>query len=296
MRTGVIAKKMGMTRLFQEDGRHVPVTVLALEECAGRRPPRGGPRRLYRRPARRRHGQGEERRQAAARPFRQGRGRAQGEGRRVPRRRGRPARRRRRAHRRPFRRRPAGRRPGRHPGQGLCRRDEALGLRRPARHPRRLGLAPLARFDRQPPGSGHASSRTRRWPATWARATAPSRISRSSAPTPSRGLLFVKGSVPGSQGRLAAGQGRGQGAAPGQRALSRPASRELRQGDRDRGGSGRPGRGGRRPRDSGAAERRGSRRHRRRAGSRRRRATPPPKPPPRTTPPRLRAADESKEG
>ena len=31
MRTGVIAKKMGMTRLFNEDGRHVPVTVLALE-------------------------------------------------------------------------------------------------------------------------------------------------------------------------------------------------------------------------------------------------------------------------
>jgi large subunit ribosomal protein L3 len=27
MRTGVIAKKMGMTRLFQDDGRHVPVTV-----------------------------------------------------------------------------------------------------------------------------------------------------------------------------------------------------------------------------------------------------------------------------
>ncbi len=33
MRTGVIAKKMGMTRLFQADGRHVPVTVLALEGC-----------------------------------------------------------------------------------------------------------------------------------------------------------------------------------------------------------------------------------------------------------------------
>lgn len=33
MRTGVIAKKMGMTRLFAEDGRHVPVTVLALEGC-----------------------------------------------------------------------------------------------------------------------------------------------------------------------------------------------------------------------------------------------------------------------
>src|SRR6185437_13500224 len=33
MRTGVIAKKVGMTRLFQEDGLHVPVTVLALENC-----------------------------------------------------------------------------------------------------------------------------------------------------------------------------------------------------------------------------------------------------------------------
>ncbi len=33
MRSGVIAKKMGMTRLFQEDGRHVPVTVLSLEDC-----------------------------------------------------------------------------------------------------------------------------------------------------------------------------------------------------------------------------------------------------------------------
>ena len=31
MRTGVIAKKMGMTRLFQDDGRHVPVTGLQIE-------------------------------------------------------------------------------------------------------------------------------------------------------------------------------------------------------------------------------------------------------------------------
>ena len=43
MRTGVIAKKVGMTRLFQADGRHVPVTVLQLDELAGRRPPRNGP-------------------------------------------------------------------------------------------------------------------------------------------------------------------------------------------------------------------------------------------------------------
>ena len=31
MRTGVIAKKLGMTRLFLEDGRQVPVTVLQLD-------------------------------------------------------------------------------------------------------------------------------------------------------------------------------------------------------------------------------------------------------------------------
>jgi large subunit ribosomal protein L3 len=33
MRTGVLAKKLGMTRFFAEDGAHVPVTVLALDGC-----------------------------------------------------------------------------------------------------------------------------------------------------------------------------------------------------------------------------------------------------------------------
>jgi large subunit ribosomal protein L3 len=33
MRTGVIAKKLGMTRFFDEAGNHVPVTVLSLEGC-----------------------------------------------------------------------------------------------------------------------------------------------------------------------------------------------------------------------------------------------------------------------
>jgi large subunit ribosomal protein L3 len=33
MRTGVIAKKLGMTRFFDEAGTHVPVTVLSLEGC-----------------------------------------------------------------------------------------------------------------------------------------------------------------------------------------------------------------------------------------------------------------------
>jgi len=33
MRTGVIARKIGMTRLFSEEGSHVPVTVLKLDHC-----------------------------------------------------------------------------------------------------------------------------------------------------------------------------------------------------------------------------------------------------------------------
>ncbi len=33
MRTGLIAKKEGMTRIFDEDGRHVPVTVLKIDGC-----------------------------------------------------------------------------------------------------------------------------------------------------------------------------------------------------------------------------------------------------------------------
>jgi large subunit ribosomal protein L3 len=33
MRTGIIARKLGMTRLFDEAGTHVPVTVLSLDGC-----------------------------------------------------------------------------------------------------------------------------------------------------------------------------------------------------------------------------------------------------------------------
>lgn len=33
MRTGVIAKKLGMTRVYDDEGNHVPVTVLSLENC-----------------------------------------------------------------------------------------------------------------------------------------------------------------------------------------------------------------------------------------------------------------------
>ena len=33
MRTGVIAKKLGMTRVFDDTGNHIPVTVLKLDGC-----------------------------------------------------------------------------------------------------------------------------------------------------------------------------------------------------------------------------------------------------------------------
>ncbi len=33
MRTGLIAKKLGMSRIFDANGKHVPVTVLKVEEC-----------------------------------------------------------------------------------------------------------------------------------------------------------------------------------------------------------------------------------------------------------------------
>lgn len=33
MRSGLIAQKVGMTRIFAEDGRHIPVTVLKIDNC-----------------------------------------------------------------------------------------------------------------------------------------------------------------------------------------------------------------------------------------------------------------------
>ena len=33
MRTGIIAKKMGMTRLYLSDGTHIPVTILSIDNC-----------------------------------------------------------------------------------------------------------------------------------------------------------------------------------------------------------------------------------------------------------------------
>ncbi|MBY0423831.1 MAG: 50S ribosomal protein L3, partial [Parvularculaceae bacterium] len=33
MRTGLIAKKVGMTRVYRADGQHVPVTVCHVDDC-----------------------------------------------------------------------------------------------------------------------------------------------------------------------------------------------------------------------------------------------------------------------
>ena len=121
MRTGVIAKKMGMTRLFQADGRHVPVTVLQLEDVqvVGRREKdRDGYTAVQ-------LGAGKAKAKNVAKPQRGAFGKAEVEPKakvmEFRRRRGCAPRRRRDAQRRPFRRRPIGRHPGRDPGQGLSR-------------------------------------------------------------------------------------------------------------------------------------------------------------------------------
>ena len=57
MRSGVIAQKVGMTRIFTRAGEHVPVTVLRLANCQviGHRTKEQ--ERLCRAPARLRHPQ-----------------------------------------------------------------------------------------------------------------------------------------------------------------------------------------------------------------------------------------------
>ncbi len=58
MRSGVIAQKVGMTRVFTDAGEHVPVTVLRLANCQVVAPPHQGEERLRRAAARLRHAQG----------------------------------------------------------------------------------------------------------------------------------------------------------------------------------------------------------------------------------------------
>ena len=185
MRSGVIAQKVGMTRVFTEAGEHVPVTVLRLRNCqvvAHRTKDKNGYVALQLGSG---TPQAEERDQGRARPFRGRQGRAQAQARRVPRQRRRSDPGRRRDHRRPFRGRPVRRRHRHLDRQGFRRRHEALEFRRPARLARRVGsrtarsVRPAAARTRARP------SRTRRCPATWASSASPRSISRWCRPTSS---------------------------------------------------------------------------------------------------------------
>ena len=125
MRSGVIAQKVGMTRIFTDAGEHIPVTVLKLENCqvvGHRTPEKNGYTAVQLGAGTPKVKSAEPRR---ARPFRRGQGRAEAEARRVPRQPRQSDRGRRRDHRRPFRRGPVRRRLRHHDRQGLCRRHEA---------------------------------------------------------------------------------------------------------------------------------------------------------------------------
>ena len=119
---------------------------------------------------------------------------------RVPRQPGEPDRRRRRDHGRPLRPRPVRRRDRHHPGQGLPGRHEALELRRPARHARRLGHR-TARHgstgQRQDPGKVFKGKKM-------AGHMGDERVTTQNLVVVKidveRGLLMIRGAVPGSKG------------------------------------------------------------------------------------------------
>ncbi len=152
MRSGVIAKKLGMTRLFMEDGKQIPVTVLqldGLQVVAQRTADKdgytavqlgAGTAKVSRTTAAQRGHFAKanvapkrkiaEFRVTSGLPDRGGRG----------------------DHRRPLPRGPVRGRRGHLDRQGLCRGDEAAQLRRSAGQPRRVGLAPVARVHGPVPG------------------------------------------------------------------------------------------------------------------------------------------------
>ena len=155
MRTGLLAQKMGMTRIFAADGNHVPVTVLKVDNCqvvAVRTDEKNGYNALQ-------LGVGKAKVKNVSKAVRGHFAKAKVEPKRklvefrvssadalvevgaelVG---------------RPLRLRPGRRCDRDQHRQGLCRRHEAAQFPRPARLPRRLGLPPLPRLDRQPPGSG----------------------------------------------------------------------------------------------------------------------------------------------
>ena len=165
-RTGLLAKKLGMTRIFQDDGTHVPVTVLqldGLQVVAQRTVERDGYSAVTTRLG---QGQGKERLATELRPLRQGEGRAETEAGRVPCRRRCAAGAGCHAIGGALRGRAEDRRVRHDAGQGLRRRHEALEIFPDSR---RATAFPSAIAAWVPPATGRIParpSRTRRWPAT----------------------------------------------------------------------------------------------------------------------------------
>ena len=129
MRSGVIAQKVGMTRVYNDAGEHVPVTVLRMENCqvvAQRTQEKNGYTAVQ-------LGVGlakvKNTSKAMRGHFAAASRRAEGQARRIPRVARQPARHRRRDHRRALRRRPEGRRDGHLDRQGLPGCHEAPQFR-----------------------------------------------------------------------------------------------------------------------------------------------------------------------
>ena len=229
MRSGVIAQKVGMTRVYNDDGVHVPVTVLRMENCqvvAQRTQEKNGYTAVQ-------LGVGLAKVKNTSKALRGHFAAAsvepKAQARRVPGFARQSAGGRRGADGRAFRARPEGRRHRDEHRQGLPGRHEALELRRRSRHARQLGVAPHARFDRPAPGprqgvQGQEDGRPHGLDARH-HAERRGRAGRSrprADPHPGRGS--------GCQGRLDPGARRRQGGAAGERAEAgrRCAPRRMR--------------------------------------------------------------------
>ena len=183
-----------------EDGRQVPVTVLQMDNVQVVAQRTAEPRRLLRRPARCGQRQGEEHHPGDARPLRRGQGRAEAEAGGVPGLPREPDRRRRGDHRRPLFRGPV-RRHRRHlDRQGLRRRHEAAQLRRPPGHPTACRSATAVHGSTgqcQDPGKVFKGKKMAGHMGAVRVTTQNLQVVRTDA---ERGLIMVKGAVPGSKG------------------------------------------------------------------------------------------------
>ena len=200
MRSGVIAQKVGMTRVFTDGGEHVPVTVLRLANCqvvAHRTKDKNGYVALQLGSGTRKPKNVE---QGRARSFRRRQGRAQAQARRVPRRRERADSGRRRDHRRSFRRRAVRRRDRHLDRQGLRRRHEALEFRAACapRHGVSISHRSIGSTGgRQDPGKTFKNKKMPGHMGVDRVTTLNLKVVQTDV---ERGLILVEGAVPGAKG------------------------------------------------------------------------------------------------